>query len=103
METIGAFIKKQREILKKSGRQLAKEADINSGYLSLIERDKKKPSPDILKKIAKPLHLPYEELLAKAGYLPQRKPAEEPEILRIADIAKKLPGRRRREALQILG
>ncbi|MCH7592432.1 MAG: helix-turn-helix transcriptional regulator, partial [Planctomycetes bacterium] len=42
-ETVGARIKRRRIERGKTQKELAVEAGINQGYLSLIERDKAKP------------------------------------------------------------
>lgn len=62
-----------RELRKERGlsiRQLEKKTGVSNAYLSQIENGKKGlPSPDILKKIAEPLKVGYEELMEKAGYI----------------------------------
>lgn len=42
-ETVGVRIKRRRKELGKTQKELAAEAGINQGYLSLIERDKAAP------------------------------------------------------------
>ena len=43
---------------------------VSNAYLSQLERQKiKKPSPDILRRLAKVYGVPYETLMEKAGYL----------------------------------
>lgn len=54
-----------------SGRQLARESGISSGYLSQIELGQFIPKPAVLLKLAKPLRINYELLLIKAGVLPE--------------------------------
>ena len=45
-------------------RELAREADVPPGYLAELEAGKKKnPSLDVLKRLAKALHVPVTELL----------------------------------------
>lgn len=67
-QTLGAFIAEQRSKLDKPKRQLAGEANVSHVYLGQIERDEVNPSPAILKKLSKPLHVPYRILMVKAGY-----------------------------------
>lgn len=72
METkIGKYIQQQRKKKGMSIRQLALYSKVSHGHLSHIERGiRKTPSPEILRKIAKPLNVPYEELMTIAGHLP---------------------------------
>lgn len=67
--SLGSFIKKRRVALKKTGRQLARESGVSSGYLSQIEAGRYIPKPEVLKKLAKPLHIDYDQLLLAAGVL----------------------------------
>ncbi len=54
----------------KSLNKISKEANISKSYLSYIINGKRKsPSPNILRKLAKALDVPYLELMEKAGYL----------------------------------
>ncbi|SHH09095.1 helix-turn-helix domain-containing protein [Desulfosporosinus lacus] len=60
---------------KYSYRQLAMLADIDHSYISKMINGKAGiPSPDILKKLAKPLGISYEELMKAAGYLCEKGP-----------------------------
>jgi len=68
---LGLFIKERRLELNMSGRQLARESGISSGYLSQIELGQFIPKPAVLLKLAKPLCIDYELLLIKAGVLPE--------------------------------
>src|SRR6516165_10026488 len=52
MNTIGDYIRQQREQAKFSLRQLAQAAGVSNPYLSQIERGLRKPSADILQQIA---------------------------------------------------
>lgn len=67
-----------KEIINKRGysyRQLAMLADIDHTYISKIVNGKTgTPSPEILKKLSRPLGVPYQELMAAAGYLPDTTP-----------------------------
>ncbi|TYR82117.1 helix-turn-helix transcriptional regulator [Priestia megaterium] len=66
----GSCIKEMREEKGLSGRELARRASISQAYLSQLERgENKKPSPEIIKKIAKGLDVDYNELMTLAGYL----------------------------------
>ncbi|MGB9866744.1 MAG: transcriptional repressor LexA [Bacillota bacterium] len=68
--SFGKYLKSLRERKGFSVRQLALLAGISNGYLSQVETGQRgTPSPEILKKLAKPLGVSYEELLRAAGYL----------------------------------
>lgn len=63
-------LKTIREFKKLSLRQVEKETGITNAYLSQLERGiAKKPSPDILYKLAEVYDVPYESLMEAAGYL----------------------------------
>jgi transcriptional regulator with XRE-family HTH domain len=65
-----AYLKKLREKNKLSIRQLALYSDVSAGYLSQIESGARGiPSPEVIKKLHKPLKVEYEELMKAAGYL----------------------------------
>src|SRR6202012_4517421 len=69
MNSIGDYIKQQREQAKFSLRQLAELAGISNPYLSQIERGLRRPSADILQQIAKGLRISAETLYVRAGIL----------------------------------
>lgn len=53
--TLGVEIRESRRRSRKTLRQVASEAVITAGLLSLIERDKYKPSPEIITRLARAL------------------------------------------------
>jgi transcriptional regulator with XRE-family HTH domain len=67
--SLGAFIRGQRELANLSMRQLAEIAKISNPYLSQVERGLYKPSADVLKQIANALHISAETMYAQAGLL----------------------------------
>ena len=69
MNSIGDYIRQQREQAKISLRQLAEQAGVSNPYLSQIERGLRKPSVDILQQIAKGLRISAEALYVQAGIL----------------------------------
>src|SRR5580693_5052073 len=71
--SIGEYIKEQREQAGKSMRQLAQAAGVSNPYLSQIERGLRKPSADILQQIAKGLRISAEQLYLRAGILETRR------------------------------
>jgi len=72
VNTIGEYIREQREQAKISMRQLAQSAGVSNPYLSQIERGLRKPSADILQQIAKGLRISAEALYVQAGILDDR-------------------------------
>src|SRR4029078_3344365 len=72
VNSIGEYIREQREQAKISMRQLAQSAGVANPYLSQIERGLRKPSADILQQIAKGLRISAEALYVQAGILEDR-------------------------------
>ena len=72
VNSIGDYIREQREQAKISMRQLAQAAGVSNPYLSQIERGLRKPSADILQQIAKGLRISAEALYVQAGILEDR-------------------------------
>src|ERR671922_646080 len=77
VNSIGAYIREQREQAKISMRQLAQSAGVSNPYLSQIERGLRKPSADVLQQIAKALRVSAEVLYVRAGIL---EPSETSEV-----------------------
>src|SRR6201989_77100 len=69
VNSIGEYIREQREQAKISMRQLAQSAGVSNPYLSQIERGLRKPSADILQQLAKGLRISAEALYVQAGIL----------------------------------
>ncbi|WP_334143654.1 helix-turn-helix domain-containing protein [Rhabdothermincola sp.] len=69
LETLGQFIRSQRQQAQLSLRDLAARANISNPYLSQLERGLHEPSMRVLKAIAGALNLPLDALLARAGLL----------------------------------
>lgn len=68
-ESIGKFIRKLRKEKGYTIVELSKLSGVSNPYISQIENDKFKPSPEILEKLSKVLDASYLELLKKAGYI----------------------------------
>jgi len=86
------YLRAKREDRHFSLRQLGALAGVSGSYLSLVESGQRGiPSPDILRKLAGPLQVPYEELLAAAGYLESPQSSKTPESARLPDWLSKLP------------
>ena len=72
VNSIGEYIREQREQARISLRQLSQQAGVSNPYLSQIERGLRKPSADILQQIAKGLRISAEALYVQAGILEDR-------------------------------
>ena len=72
VNTIGEYIRQQREQAKISLRQLAQAAGVSNPYLSQVERGLRRPSAEILQQIARGLRISAEALYVQAGILEDR-------------------------------
>lgn len=68
-QTVGTFIRQQRTAAQLSVRKLARMAGVSDPYLSQIERGLRKPSADILQRLAEALRISAESLYYQAGML----------------------------------
>jgi len=78
LEALGAFIRSQRQLANLSLRELAEVTSLSNAYLSQIERGLHQPSVRVLKAVSSALDLSAEALLAQAGLLDAREPADPP-------------------------
>lgn len=69
---LGEYIREQRTSAQISLRQLAKTAGVSNPYLSQVERGLRKPSAEILARIAAGLRISAETLYVRAGILEER-------------------------------
>ncbi len=70
MTLFGEYLKIVRERAGLSQETLADEAEISSAYVSQIETGRRNPpTPDVLRRMAPPLGVPYTVLLTQAGHL----------------------------------
>lgn len=72
LRDLGSFIREQRKAAELSLRNLASLAGVSNPYLSQIERGLRKPSADILQRVAEALRISAETLYVKAGILEER-------------------------------
>lgn len=89
--SFGTYLKQAIQKRGYSYRQVSILADIDHTYISKIVNGKMgPPSPEILKKLSKPLGVSYEELMEKAGYidLPKRTETDFSQSLIINRMAK---------------
>jgi transcriptional regulator with XRE-family HTH domain len=68
-DALGDYLREQRTEAKLSLRQLAQATGISNPYLSQIERGLRRPSAEVLQKIAKSLQISAETLYVQAGIL----------------------------------
>jgi transcriptional regulator with XRE-family HTH domain len=66
---LGGFIRQQRERANLSLRRLADKAGISNPYLSQIERELRKPSAEVLKKLSRALEISANSLYRRAGLI----------------------------------
>jgi len=66
---VGEFIREQRRSGQLSLRKLSELAGISNPYLSQVERGLRRPSAEILQRIAKALEISSETLYVRAGIL----------------------------------
>lgn len=66
-QTLGAFIRSQRQLADFSLRELAALTDVSNAYLSQVERGLHQPSVRVLTAIAQALDVSPNEMLAEAG------------------------------------
>ncbi|MBM3685739.1 MAG: helix-turn-helix transcriptional regulator [Actinobacteria bacterium] len=69
IEALGDYIREQRDQAQMSVRQLAAAAGVSNPYLSQIERGLRRPSADILNRLAGALRISAETLYVQAGIL----------------------------------
>jgi transcriptional regulator with XRE-family HTH domain len=99
LDGLGAFIKEQRDAAEMSIRQLAAQAGVSNPYLSQVERGLRKPSAEILGRIAQGLRISAETLYVQAGILAEREGDEAVTTAIAADAS--LTERQRTTLLQI--
>jgi transcriptional regulator with XRE-family HTH domain len=69
-KSLAEELARMRRIKKSSLREVERATGMSNAYLSQLEKgDAKNPSPSILYKLAQFYDVPYESLLASAGYL----------------------------------
>ena len=70
LREFGLYMAKLREMRGfKSQRQLSIASGISNGTIARIESGTQRPKPDTLKTLSRYLGVPFEELMARAGYI----------------------------------
>ena len=101
--TIGAILRRAREIRGLSGAVAARAASISPAYLSKLESDAvKKPSPPVLHRLSEVLAVPYAELMRLSGYRVPGESAESPTVTVGAALFADLTDDEREELLEYL-
>jgi transcriptional regulator with XRE-family HTH domain len=77
--SIGAIIRRQRELAELPLRQLASAVGISNPYLSQIERGLRAPSDAVLSAIAESLKTTADALYDEAGFVAEPDPQGEPD------------------------
>ena len=77
LETLGSFIRIQRQLSNLTLREMANRTSVSNAYLSQIERGLHEPSVRVLRSIAAALGISPESLLAQAGLLDEEAEATE--------------------------
>ena len=80
LRDLGAFIRDQRRNARLSLRSLSERTGISNPYLSQIERGLRKPSADILQRVARALQVSAETMYVQAGILEPRDDGESLEV-----------------------
>lgn len=67
----GEYLRRLREFKSLSTHDLAEISGVSQSYISHVENGRKQssPAPEILRKLAPALGVPYAELMVKAGHI----------------------------------
>ena len=99
---IGDYIREQRDAAQMSVRQLAAAAGVSNPYLSQIERGLRKPSAEILARLAGALRISAESLYVQAGILSEEGRVEaDRDVVSAITADEGLPESQRRTLLDI--
>ncbi len=98
-ESLGEFIRRQRELHELSMRQVADMAGISNPYLSQIEHGLREPSERVIDALARTLDLSAETLRQQAGRGPEEDGPSEVEAAIEQDA--RLTLRQRRALLEV--
>lgn len=69
-QNLGNIVKKQRNRLGLTLKDLSAKSGVSTSHLGRIENAQRYPSARVIRQIAKPLNLDEKELFNMAGYLP---------------------------------
>ena len=100
-ESLGEYIRRQREQHELSMRQVAEAAGISNPYLSQIERGLREPSERVLDAIARSLELSAETLYEQAGWVRPGDDEEPTEVEQAIERDPRLDAHQRRALLDV--
>lgn len=66
---LGPFIRQQREANNLSVRDLADKLDVSFGFVGHLESGRKAPTTDMLRRLARALRVPVEDLFALSDHM----------------------------------
>lgn len=98
--SLGEYLREQRNAAELSLRQLAEQAGVSNPYLSQVERGLRKPSAEVLNKIATALQISAEHLYIRAGLLDEES-SPLPQVLAAIQADPKLTARQRHTLLDV--
>ena len=98
-ESLGEFIRRQRELHELSMRQVADMSGISNPYLSQIERGLRAPSERVMDAIARTLEVSEEQLYEQAGKRPADTGPTDVELAIERDV--RLTPRQRKALLEV--
>ncbi len=100
--TLGAYIRRQRELHELSLRQMAERAGISNPYLSQIEHGLREPSEKVLDAIARSLELSADTLYEQSGHpRPAAQDEEESAVVAAIRSDPQLTSRQRQAMLEV--
>jgi transcriptional regulator with XRE-family HTH domain len=99
--TLGAIIRRQREMAALPMRQLAAAVGISNPYLSQIERGLRAPSDAVINAIADSLETTAEALYSEAGFVTPAEDGEEGDLLSAIAGADELTSAQRRALTEV--
>ena len=98
--SLGEYLREQRSGAQMSLRQLAEQAGVSNPYLSQVERGLRKPSAEVLNKIASALQISSEHLYVRAGLLDEDTAAL-PKVVVAIQVDPALTSRQRQTLLDV--
>ena len=98
--SLGEYLREQRSTAQMSLRQLAEQAGVSNPYLSQVERGLRKPSAEVLNKIASALQISSEHLYVRAGLLDEDSAAL-PDVVVAIQVDPVLTSRQRQTLLDV--
>jgi transcriptional regulator with XRE-family HTH domain len=98
--SLGEYLREQRSAAQLSLRQLAEQAGVSNPYLSQVERGLRKPSAEVLNKIASALQISSEHLYVRAGLLDEDSAAL-PKVVVAIQVDPSLTARQRQTLLDV--